>query len=111
MPLFIQLPLTVKVFEPVMVSDAPVLIVMLLQTAAALITGGCGVPDGIVTFVVASGIPPHQLEAVCQSELVIPTQVPEVTVIVTVFEVAGLPVAQVALEVTTQVITSVLTGT
>ena len=32
------------------------------------------------------------------------------TVIVTVFEVAGLPVGQVALEVRTQVIASLLTG-
>ena len=32
------------------------------------------------------------------------------TVIVIVFDVAGLPVAQVALEVSTQVITSPLTG-
>jgi hypothetical protein len=33
------------------------------------------------------------------------------TVMVTVFEVAGLPVAQVAFDVSTQVIASVLTGT
>ena len=33
------------------------------------------------------------------------------TVMVTVFEMAGLPVAQVAFDVSTQVIASVLTGT
>ena len=38
-PLFAQLPLTVKVFEPVIVSVAPELIVKLLQTAVAPITG------------------------------------------------------------------------
>ena len=38
-PLFVQFPLTVKVFEPVIVSDAPEFIVMLLQTAVAPITG------------------------------------------------------------------------
>ena len=38
-PLFVQFPLTVKVFEPAIASVAPELIVRLLQTAAALITG------------------------------------------------------------------------
>ena len=38
-PLFIQLPLTVKVFEPDIVNVAPALIVKLLQTAPELITG------------------------------------------------------------------------
>ena len=38
-PLFVQFPLTVKVFNPEMVRVAPELIVRLLQTAPALITG------------------------------------------------------------------------
>ena len=39
-PLLVQLPLTVNVFEPVIVNEAPVRIVILLQTAAA----GVGAP-------------------------------------------------------------------
>ena len=75
-PLLDQLPETVNVFEPEMVSVAPELIVMLLQTAAAPIDGWLP-PTGITTFVAAVGTaPPHQLEPVCQSVLVYPSQVP-----------------------------------
>ena len=38
-PLFVQLPLTDKVFDPAIVSEAAELIVMFLQTADALIIG------------------------------------------------------------------------
>ena len=38
-PLFVQLPLTVNVLDPDMVRVAPELMVRLLQTAPALITG------------------------------------------------------------------------
>jgi hypothetical protein len=41
-----------------------------------LITGWLGVPAGIITLVVEPGTPPHQLEAVCQSLLAVPSQVP-----------------------------------
>ena len=58
----------------------------------------------MITSVVETGIPPHQLEAVCQSVLVVPSQVTDVTVIVSVFEVAGLSVAHGAFEVILTVI-------
>jgi hypothetical protein len=38
-PLLVQFPLTANVLDPEMVKEAPELIVRLLQTAAALITG------------------------------------------------------------------------
>jgi hypothetical protein len=60
-PVFVQLPLTVKSFVPVIVSVAPVFIVMLLQTApVAPMVGENGAPEEIVTLSVAVGTaPPH----------------------------------------------------
>ncbi len=46
-----------------------------------------------------------------EGEIVIPAVSAEFTTMVTAFEVAGLPVAQFALELSTQVITSPLVGT
>ncbi len=76
-PLFVQLPLTPKVFVPVIVRVAPLLIVILLHTApAAPIVGWNVVPDKMVTFVALVGTPPHQLDAVNQLLSVMPSQVP-----------------------------------
>lgn len=109
-PLLVQFPLTDRVFEPAIVSEAPELRIMLWQTAAALITGWFP-PGGIITFVAEVGTPPHQLEAVCQSVLVVPSQLPvTLTIMVIALEVAGLPVAHVAFDVSTQVTTSLFIG-
>ncbi len=76
-PPLVQLPLTVSVFEPVIVKVAPELMVILLHTAAAPMLGAKGVPEGINTFVDEVGmIEPHQLDAVFQSILVEPIQSP-----------------------------------
>jgi len=76
-PLLVQLPLTVKVFVPVMVSVAPELMVILLQTAAAEIVGWNGVPARMVTLSVAVGtIPPHQFAPSNQSTLAAPNHEP-----------------------------------
>ncbi len=65
----------------------------------------------MTTFVVEVGMPPHQFDAVFQSVLVVPSQVPAtVMVMVTALEVAGLPVVQVMLEVSTQVTISLFAG-
>ena len=77
-PLFNQLPLTVRALLSVMARVAPELMVRLLQTAAAPITGWFP-PDGITTFVEAFGIvPSHQFVAVFQSVLAEPFQLPAI---------------------------------
>jgi len=75
-PLFVQLPLTAKLYAPPIVNMALLLIVILLHNPPAAPMVGWFPPDGMVTFVVAVGIPPHQLEALFQSVLVVPSQVP-----------------------------------
>jgi hypothetical protein len=75
-PLFTQFSLTVNVFEPVIVSDALLFMVILLQTAAAPITGWFP-PEEMLTLVAAVGtVPEHQFEPVFQSVLVFPIQIP-----------------------------------
>ena len=61
-----------------MVRLAPALMIILLQTSAALINGYLPFATiGIVTLVVMSGtVPLHQLDAVFQSVLVAPVQFP-----------------------------------
>ena len=67
----------VKVFVPLIVTVAPALIVNELQTpSASPIVGWFGAPAGIITSVVDVGTTPHQLLAVFQSVLVVPSQVP-----------------------------------
>ena len=75
-PLFVQLPLTDKVFV-LPVSVAPLLMVMFRHTLPETPTVGAKVvPVGIMISVVEVGTPPHQLEAVFQSVLVEPIHVP-----------------------------------
>src|SRR5678815_3796503 len=76
-PLFVQSPLTVNVFAPVIVSVAPELMVILLQAAAAEMVGAKGVPARIVTLSAEVGTTPlHQLEPSNQSILVVPIHEP-----------------------------------
>ena len=99
-PLLVQFPETVKIYEPENVSDAPELIVRLLQTAEALITGWFP-PELIITFVEAVGTTPsHQLFAVFQSVLINPVQEPAVHDLAATF---NLPVAVAKLLVLTKV--------
>ena len=76
-PLLDQFPLTVKVLDPEIVSVAPELMVRLLHTPPAAPIMGWLPPEGMVTFVEAVGIPPHQLDAVFQSVFVVPYHVPD----------------------------------
>src|SRR5690606_8008888 len=74
-PLLTQSPYTVSVFEPLMVSEAPLLIVMSRQTApAASMSGKLGTPAGMMTSVVDVGMAPHQLAGTNQSSLATPIQ-------------------------------------
>ena len=80
-PLFVQLPLTVKLYEPPIdiANVAPELIVMLLQTPPAEpMLGELGVPEGIVTLVDEIGtVAQPQFDGVFQSVLVVPSHIPD----------------------------------
>ena len=80
-PLLVQLPNTLNVLAPFIVKEAPEAMVMDLQIAPAAPTIGNLPPTGkvgICTSVFAVGMPPHQLLAVFQSVLVIPSHSPVV---------------------------------
>ena len=77
--LLVQLPPIVNVFEPVMVREAPELIIRLLQAGATIVSMIAGwkvAVAGIVTLIVGVGIPVLQLSGSNQSVLTTPTQVP-----------------------------------
>ena len=90
-PFFVQLPLTLKVFVPLMVRDAPGSMVRLRQTADAPMTGWFAGADGIVTSVVAVGTPAHQLAMSCQSLLAVPSHVPAMQLVL-LFRIPVVPV-------------------
>jgi len=76
-PLLVQLPLTPKVFAPLIVKVAPLPSEMFLQTAAALIVGWLGTPVEMKTSIAAVGmVLLHQLVVVFQLVLVAPVQIP-----------------------------------
>ena len=79
-PLLVQLPATVRVFDPVIVNAVPLCIVIFRHTAPARVIEGLfrisALKEGIKTSVVAVGTPPHQLPASFQAELFAPVQVP-----------------------------------
>jgi len=78
-PVLDQFPFTVKVTAPVSVRVALVAIVILLQTAEAVMLGYLGAPVGIETLVIASGTEPHdQFDAVLQLVSVAPVHKPGV---------------------------------
>ena len=77
-PVLLQLPYTLKVFELLIVNDALPSIVILWHDAAAPITGWKVAVDGITTSVAEVGTPPHQFNALPQSELINPSHVPVV---------------------------------
>ena len=89
---------------PVIVNEAPELMVRLLHFARPVITGLFGVPAGINTDKPQAGIPLLQLLARFQL-LVVPSQLVTGTIKETVsaLAVTGLDKAQFALEVNTQV--------
>ena len=78
-PLFVNDPLFAIVIVGVPEVDkvAPELMVNVFTLTLEEITAEFAVPDGMVTFVEDVGTPPHQLEAVFQSVLVLPNHVPE----------------------------------
>jgi len=83
-PLFVQFPLTVRVLDPVIINVELELMVILLQSPPAVPIVGFLVTLGITTFVEVVGTPPHQFDAVFQSVLVVPVQVPGVHAVPTV---------------------------
>ena len=84
-PLFVQLPLKVKVLAPEKESIAPVCMVILLQTAVELMFGypilPTGSDEGIITLVEARGTPPHQFPGLFQVASKAPVQVPGIQVL------------------------------
>ena len=92
-PLFDQLPETVRAPVPDMVRVAPLLIVMFLHCAPmALMVGWKSVPEGIVTSVEEIGrVPLHQLDVVAQSVLVAPVHWPATQPLLTVRNPAPVP--------------------
>ena len=75
-PLLVKFPDMLNVDEPLIVNDAPELIVTLAAEDDVLITGKLGLPAEITTAVLDVGTPPHQLDAVFQLVLVVPNQMP-----------------------------------
>jgi hypothetical protein len=87
-PLFTTLP-KIQCAVAEIVSVPPVLMVIFRTVPVPPARLGMfGADEGIITSVVADGIPPHQLEAVFQSVLVTPMGSRRATVIVTAFDVA-----------------------
>ena len=75
-PLFVQLPLTVREFAPIIVS-VPVIVILLHKPPAAPMLGEKVVPEGIITLVDEVGTElPLQFAGVFQSILVPPCHEP-----------------------------------
>ena len=78
MPPLVQLPFTVKIFDPATVSVAPVPMFKLLHAFGLPSSRimGCTPSEGMITSFPASGtMPPHQLDPLFQSAS-LPNQVP-----------------------------------
>ena len=72
-----QLPFTVSVFVPRIVSVAPVSMEIFRHTALEPISGEYGTPGRMTTSVVLPGTdPPHQFVPSDQTELVVPIHLP-----------------------------------
>jgi hypothetical protein len=76
-PLLRRLPYISSVPPAPTVIDAPLLIAIFLAVPRPAVSKGIfGAVDGMIISVDVVGIPPHQLPAVFQSELIVPLQVP-----------------------------------
>ena len=94
-PLLVSVPAIFNVPATVMVREAPLLIVRLLQEALPPIAGILVAPEVMTTLVLAEGtVPEHQLSGFNQSVLVLPVHCPSLAVpLISVYAVAVHPAA------------------